>query len=502
MSTLVEDVLRLILEELKYDRISLHSCILVNKTWCKMTVPILWKNPGQNLLNDNSKNLLFNIIILHLSNESRNFLKKQEIDLFKDIIESYKHPLLFNYIRYWRYLNIHLLKSMIVSIKNIKNFDKTEIPIIRNEIFNLFINNNRNTKFLRLCFPQQFDYQLHRISGAEHCFSKLESFRCYANTNKYILEGLAGISKSIKKLIFDIMYSINSGIIKLIEAQNNLKEVHFIDHTINLRDESFSRPLEESLIKHANTIQYLRIDWKPNTEILSYLVNLISLDINLSLVRDINWNHLEKLSLPLLKFLRTQKVPSRILSNIIENTKGYLTEISILYEGINDKKLIPTIYHNCPNLKYLKLSLSVRNIIEFENLLNNCQLLNGLVVDIYDHIIKFDWDKLFKILSKSSPISLIKFKFSSNRIISLETLKLFFDNWKNRNPMFLHIIPMYCFTRAEQRKQKQEELQQLENLIKEYKVKEIIKRYYVDSHGSAFEDFEWIQRRSDAYIEF
>ncbi|CAG8523890.1 2598_t:CDS:2 [Rhizophagus irregularis] len=345
---------------------------------------------------------------------------------------------------------------MIVSIKNIKNFDKTEIPIIRNEIFNLFINNNRNTKFLRLCFPQQFDYQLHRISGAEHCFSKLESFRCYANTNKYILEGLAGISKSIKKLIFDIMYSINSGIIKLIEAQNNLKEVHFIDHTINLRDESFN----------------------------------------------INWNHLEKLSLPLLKFLRTQKVPSRILSNIIENTKGYLTEISILYEGINDKKLIPTIYHNCPNLKYLKLSLSVRNIIEFENLLNNCQLLNGLVVDIYDHIIKFDWDKLFKILSKSSPISLIKFKFSSNRIISLETLKLFFDNWKNRNPMFLHIIPMYCFTRAEQRKQKQQELQQLENLIKEYKVKEMIKRYYVDSHGSAFEDFEWIQRRSDAYIEF
>uniref|UniRef100_U9V167 Uncharacterized protein n=1 Tax=Rhizophagus irregularis (strain DAOM 181602 / DAOM 197198 / MUCL 43194) TaxID=747089 RepID=U9V167_RHIID len=221
----------------------------------------------------------------------------------------------------------------------------------------------RNTKFLRLCFPQQFDYQLHRISGAEHCFSKLESFRCYANTNKYILEGLAGIT------------------------QNNLKEVHFIDHTINLRDESFSRPLEESLIKHANTIQYLRIDWKPNTEILSYLVNLISLDINLSLVRDINWNHLEKLSLPLLKFLRTQKVPSRILSNIIENTKGYLTEISILYE-------------------------------------------------------------------------------------------------------------------AEQRKQKQQELQQLENLIKEYKVKEMIKRYYVDSHGSAFEDFEWIQRRSDAYIEF
>ncbi|GBC10557.1 hypothetical protein RclHR1_09710008 [Rhizophagus clarus] len=501
MLELVEDVLRLILEELKYDRISLYSCILVNKAWCKITIPILWRDPGQNLLTDGAKNILFNVIILHLSDESRNNLKKQGIDLFKDTHESYERPL-FNYISFWRYLNIHLLKSMIISIKSIRKFDKSDISIIRNEIFNIFINNSRNTKFLRLCFPQQFDYQLHRIPGAEHCFSKLESFRCYANTNKYILEGLAGISKSIRKLMFDIMYSINSGIIKLIEAQNNLKEVHFIDHTITLRNESFSGPLEESLIKHANTIQCLRIDWKPNTKVLSYLVNLISLDINSNLVRDINWNHLEKLSLPLLKYLKTQKVPSRILSNIIENTKGYLTEISILYEGVNDKNLIPIIYQNCPNLRYLKLSLSARNITEFENLLIKCQFLNGLVIDIYDHIVKFDWVKLFKILIKSSPISLVKFKFSSNRIISLENLKLFFDGWKNKIPMFLHIIPMYCFTRAEQRKQEQRELQQVENLIKEYKEREIIKSYYVDLHGSTFKDFEWIQKRSDSYIEF
>src|SRR6266542_913572 len=70
MLELVEDVLFLILDELQGDRKSLYSCILVNRTWCKITVPILWNNPGRNYLTDNAMNKLFNVIILHLSKES------------------------------------------------------------------------------------------------------------------------------------------------------------------------------------------------------------------------------------------------------------------------------------------------------------------------------------------------------------------------------------------------------------------------------------------------
>jgi hypothetical protein len=53
-------------------------------------------------------------------------------------------------------------------------------------------------------------------------------------------------------------------------------------------DESFYKTLEETSIKHANTLQYLKIDWKPMTRFLSYLVNLLSLEINVT--KDINWN--------------------------------------------------------------------------------------------------------------------------------------------------------------------------------------------------------------------
>jgi len=162
---------------------------------------------------------------------------------------------------------------------------------------------------------------------------------------------LARICKSIKKLEFDWPRSTdsNSGIIKLIEVQKNLNEVEFI-----CRDEQLRESLEESLIKHADTIQHLIIDWKPFTRILLYLVNLISLEIYLNSNSN-ELNYLENLSLPILKILKTQGVPFKNLANLIENTKGHLSEISI-YDGINEK-LIYAIYQNCPNLRYLKISL-------------------------------------------------------------------------------------------------------------------------------------------------
>src|SRR6266536_2723882 len=110
MSKLNKDLLFLISENLQDDRISLYSCILINRTWFEATVPILWKIPGRTPLTNKANNILFNVILLHLSEESRNILKNQGIDLFT---ETTKKPL-FNYISLWRYLNLQLLENMII----------------------------------------------------------------------------------------------------------------------------------------------------------------------------------------------------------------------------------------------------------------------------------------------------------------------------------------------------------------------------------------------------
>src|SRR2546423_6069047 len=104
MSKLNKDVLFLIFKELQDDKNSLHSCLLVDKTWCEITIPILWKNPFKFRLTNNTKNVLFNVILLHLSKESKENLKNQEIDLFT---ETRQQPL-FNYISFCKYLDLYI----------------------------------------------------------------------------------------------------------------------------------------------------------------------------------------------------------------------------------------------------------------------------------------------------------------------------------------------------------------------------------------------------------
>jgi hypothetical protein len=116
MSKLNEDVLFLITENLKNDKITLHSCILVNTTWCKVTIPILWEIPGRFSLSKKTNDILFKVILSHLSEESRDTLKNQGINIFT---ETSKKPL-FNYISLWRCLNLELLLETMLTSKNIE----------------------------------------------------------------------------------------------------------------------------------------------------------------------------------------------------------------------------------------------------------------------------------------------------------------------------------------------------------------------------------------------
>src|SRR6266542_934802 len=140
------DILYLTLKELQNDKKALFSCLTVNKTWCEIIIPILWRDPWKYL---KEKKLLLNVIISHLSDESKNNLKSKGLDF---LTNSYQRPL-FNYISFCRHLNFNILNEMINTIyyidedysndidkKSIYDMDKESI--IRKEIFNLFINEN------------------------------------------------------------------------------------------------------------------------------------------------------------------------------------------------------------------------------------------------------------------------------------------------------------------------------------------------------------------------
>src|SRR5437763_16964439 len=107
MLQLNENVLFLILKELQYDSNSLYSFLLVCKALCEIVIPILWKNPWKRL-SKRKKKSQFNVIISHLSNEAKENLRIQGIDLSTSL----QKPL-FNYISYCRHLKLHELEELI-----------------------------------------------------------------------------------------------------------------------------------------------------------------------------------------------------------------------------------------------------------------------------------------------------------------------------------------------------------------------------------------------------
>jgi len=123
MSKLNEDVLYLIFKELQDDKKSLYSFLLVDKTWCKIIIPMLWKDPWK-FLSMGKEKFLLDLII------SRN-------DLDKGF--SHKKPM-FDYISFCKHLNLNEIER-IIKMYDFMIFKK-------NEIINLFINGN--AKFIYL----------------------------------------------------------------------------------------------------------------------------------------------------------------------------------------------------------------------------------------------------------------------------------------------------------------------------------------------------------------
>jgi hypothetical protein len=246
--------------------------------------------------------------------------------------------------------------------------------------------------------------------------------------------------------------------------------------------------------KYLNKIIWCNNETHKNNDFVSKLLaaifskqNLISLVIDFYTgYRIIDWDYLKNLSLPVLKFLTVNYTTSKDLISLINKTKGCLTEINLKNIDIDRDRHTPhvrSIYQNCPNLRYLKLTLFNElfdgEISDFETLLTNCKYLEGLIVDMCRLTLSFDMNNFYKILAKSSPTSLFKFKFSLGYFRrELESLELFFDNWKGRNPMLLQAD---AYTT---------EINDLLTLINKYIGKGIIKsfnrKYYPD-----FDDFKW-----------
>src|SRR5947207_2681070 len=135
------DCLNEIFEYLDCDKITLHSCLLVNRLWCEVSVRILWRSFKFLAYKHRYRvaSSILSTLIACLPNKSKELLFKNEVFISTPTSK----PPLFNYVAFCKFLSVNEFYQIIYY--NLKN-DITpqslddKICLVAKEIIQMFIN--------------------------------------------------------------------------------------------------------------------------------------------------------------------------------------------------------------------------------------------------------------------------------------------------------------------------------------------------------------------------
>ncbi|CAB5212200.1 unnamed protein product [Rhizophagus irregularis] len=325
-----------IMKHFQNDFSTLHSCILVNRLWCRLAIPLLWENPFSIPTGN------YNFIGIYLHNLNGDLKTKLNEYRIKDNL--FHSDTLFNYSSFIKYLNtwriissiekwsknaVRTLKPQDRNFNSVSNFRR----LIQMSLFKMFIDNEVN---------------LHTLD--------IEIFTFYTNWNSYY---------------DDIFESI-------------LQNHNFIQNVRNLNLYIGSSPVytndSYALIKNRIS-QVINSHQNLKKILLSY--GSIPLYQSLLLTKDYNCsNTLNTITLYRVNF-KVERQIIYLVFNLIENTKQSLNYLSInvidddLVVSNDNKECNSIILQNLgqalpPRLEYLDLNLPIK-ASDFEIFLKSSQ---------------------------------------------------------------------------------------------------------------------------------
>ncbi|GBC29950.2 hypothetical protein GLOIN_2v1784405 [Rhizophagus irregularis DAOM 181602=DAOM 197198] len=319
------DCLNEIFDYLENDKITLYSCLLVNRLWCEIAVRILWKDvfcsstPCPRVVLS-----LLSPIIACLPNESKDLLYKNGI-FFKT--STWKPPL-FNYASYCKILSINKIDQMIQNafLQNL-NSDK---ELILQEILKVLMSQISSLKSLDYS-KCPMNVKLINFPGAKDCLMNLTELSC-CSTDKY--SELSPICHNIQSLTVEFGDFISNGLKDLISLQHNLKNVTLIYSYISL----LNRTSVDMLIK------FLEINGKNLDELYT-------------------GEYDRSLNLAIAEFCSNLKILFVMFINVGLDTLGiilkscqYLESINIWCNYIDKKRFLEVLAKNTPkNFSELKI---------------------------------------------------------------------------------------------------------------------------------------------------
>ncbi|RGB39437.1 hypothetical protein C1646_754485 [Rhizophagus diaphanus] len=432
MSKLIPDIFALIIKQLENNRGTLFNCLLVNKLWCELTIPILWENCLSHNLKSRCIVSLTKVLFAFLSEESKNLLIMNEIDL--SFIQT-QRPL-FEYITYCRSIvTFDVIEAINICYKSPLSINQEKI--IESEFYDMILDKCSYLNHLGISHKLRHDdHFMMNYMRLQDNLSNLVELTCTQYLDERIFYNLANICVNIKKLELEgsIVKNNSQGIIKLIEAQRKLE--YFIYSGQEGKNwDIYCGMIGQALIKHKNTLKHLhgKLDLCIPLNILDSFVNLESIVLGYY-AKDMNDLRLVRLpKLRSLEFCRPMGV-----KELIQNTSGTLKTIKINNNFVKNTEdiiqIVIAVYQNCPKLEHLCISYFDTIIDALGDLLVHCNQLEYIeIFSKYPFYIPSIGDMVLNILSKSTSKKLERIEMKGSWKFSFESMKEFLNNRKERN---------------------------------------------------------------------
>ncbi|RIB13976.1 hypothetical protein C2G38_2248536 [Gigaspora rosea] len=386
MPELMENILKHLNNEIG----SLYSCALVNRHWCKMSIPILWKDPFSI-----KRRTLFIPIYFSSFGESEKLIIKECLKELGINIEFSK--LLFDYARFLKVLYTHQLADKVrewICLKldhpylPVPYYDSRTAPLIT-LLFKLFIENGAILHEFGL-YPYEFlkfeleifhslEQNLQFYSSLQHLSLNIISKFGIENITTELLRVLAkNTTKIIALRLFvrfyyepQLIHTLFPALIHFIKSQEQLRKfildvdyctefygiISALNSQKNTLQEVFSAEFE--VLNNCKNLETLRI-FNCDTELLKILdYNISTLEISYSLI------------------------DGPIIVQILEKVGISLQRLKIEVDR-EETLLLEALKSFCPNIIYLyitNLGLSTQLI----ELIGNLQKLQFLSLGFFYH---------------------------------------------------------------------------------------------------------------------
>ncbi|PKK67820.1 hypothetical protein RhiirC2_783025 [Rhizophagus irregularis] len=378
------DLPELIYEIIKYfqnDYSTLYSCVLVNRLWCRLAIPLLWENP----FSIPTKNHNFIIIYLYNLNDRCKMILN-EYQIIDNLLLSNS---LFNYPSFLKYVNIDKVISSVAEW----------MLEVSNTINRYFLRDNFGELVCILLFEMFIENEV-----SLHTLEVDTSFSCIKYYDM-ILEMIIrnpNFIHNVRNLKLSILSSINDTLIKnrisqLINLQQNLKKISFSSNTLPLY-QSLLLSKESNCSNTLNTIIFRDIDFRGINnldKIFEQLNVLESVHFIFCYSLDNFIQQIINLTKPFkLKSLSINEVLQiELLRLLLQKSGNYLENVEYGIENIVDFELslkqlfLKLIIKYCKNIKFLYVYRIERNTstIIFSLIENIKQNLNYLSIHLSNY---------------------------------------------------------------------------------------------------------------------